>query len=72
MVSPRALALAALVVGAVALVLVAGQPFSGNSSHQLRAQFASAEQLAPGLEVRIAGRKVGSIGDVSWSAAAPW
>ena len=71
MLSPRAFALTALIVGAVALLVIVGQPFSGTSSHRLRAQFSSAEQLAPGLEVRIAGRKVGSIGDVQLVGGRP-
>ena len=62
--SSRTLAQLALALGLVALaVVVAGNP-GGGAGHQLRAQFASAEQLAPGLEVRVAGRKVGDIDGV--------
>jgi phospholipid/cholesterol/gamma-HCH transport system substrate-binding protein len=56
----RMIPLALIAVVAVAVVLIAGSS-SGGSSHTLRAQFTSTEQLVPGLEVRIAGRKVGDI-----------
>ena len=54
------IALAAAVV--IALVLLIG---GGGDKHELRASFDSVVQLAPGQEVRIAGRKVGEIGRAS-------
>jgi phospholipid/cholesterol/gamma-HCH transport system substrate-binding protein len=57
-----------LPIGAVAAVVVVAiiviSAASGGSSHTLKAEFTSAEQLAPGLEVRLAGRKVGDIASV--------
>jgi virulence factor Mce-like protein len=56
-----------LLVGAV-FVLVVGVLVIGvvrySGGHTLRASFDSVEQLAPGLEVRVAGRKVGKVGSV--------
>jgi phospholipid/cholesterol/gamma-HCH transport system substrate-binding protein len=52
----------------VTLLLGAGvviaAPALGGGGHTLRAAFASAVQLAPGQEVRVAGRKVGEIGSI--------
>jgi virulence factor Mce-like protein len=51
--------------GAFALVIVVGiLLFSGGPDHTLRAAFDNAVQLAPSQEVRIAGRKVGTITSV--------
>jgi phospholipid/cholesterol/gamma-HCH transport system substrate-binding protein len=61
---PRTLALSALAVGVIAVLIVIGGPFSSGGDHIIRAPFASVEQLTPGLEVRIAGRKVGSIDSI--------
>lgn len=52
-------ALAAAVV-IVAIVAIGG----GSGGHRLRAVFESSEQLAPGQELRIAGRKVGRVGSI--------
>ena len=62
--SARALALSALAVGVVVVLIIIGGPFSGGSDHIIRAPFTSVEQLTPGIEVRIAGRKVGSIDSI--------
>jgi virulence factor Mce-like protein len=56
------LALVAAVV--IAVVLLAG---GGGDTHKLRASFDSVVQLAPGQELRMAGRKVGEIGDIDLS-----
>lgn len=66
----RALPFALLAVAVVVVVLIAASS-SGGSSHTIRAQFSSAEQLAPGLEVRIAGRKVGDITAVRLAGQRP-
>jgi virulence factor Mce-like protein len=61
----RRLVLAALAIGVVAFaVVLLGNPFSSSGDRIIRARFQSAEQLTPGLEVRIAGRKVGSIDSI--------
>jgi len=56
----RLIAFLSLAAAAVLVVLV----ISPGGDHTLRASFDSAEQLAPGQEVRIAGRKVGEIGSI--------
>jgi phospholipid/cholesterol/gamma-HCH transport system substrate-binding protein len=48
----------------IAIIIVAG---GGSSGHTVKASFDSAVQLAPGQEVRVAGRKVGEIGKVEIS-----
>jgi phospholipid/cholesterol/gamma-HCH transport system substrate-binding protein len=60
----RTLAPLALVVVLVVGAVMIARPFSGGGGHALRAEVTSAEQLARGLEVRIAGRKVGKLGRV--------
>jgi len=58
--SSRALALGALAAGAVA-----GSAFlSGGSSHQVTAQFADADGLVSGNEIRVAGIPAGSVDSV--------
>jgi virulence factor Mce-like protein len=70
--APRTLALSALALGVVAFaVVVIGNPFSGSHDRIIRARFQSAEQLTPGLEVRIAGRKVGSIDAIDLTGGSP-
>ena len=68
--STRAVAALALVACVIAVLLVLG-PFSGGSGHVVRARFASVEQLTPGLEVRLAGRKVGSISKIKLTKGGP-
>jgi virulence factor Mce-like protein len=67
----RGFALGALIVAVIAVAVIVINPLSHGGAHQLRAQFSSAEQLAPGLEVRVAGRKVGNVGDVSLVGGRP-
>jgi virulence factor Mce-like protein len=55
-------------LAALAIVLIA--PFGG-SAHHLRAQFTSVEQVVPGLDVRIAGRRVGKTGAVDLARGGP-
>jgi phospholipid/cholesterol/gamma-HCH transport system substrate-binding protein len=64
-VPPRVLAVAGLVAGVIVIAILIGQPFSSSGGHYVRAEFSSVEQLVPGLEVRIAGRKVGAIDSIS-------
>jgi virulence factor Mce-like protein len=56
--------LSALVLGVLALALVLG---FGGGEHTLRAAFQSAVQIVPGQEVRIAGRKVGTVDSIAES-----
>jgi phospholipid/cholesterol/gamma-HCH transport system substrate-binding protein len=58
------LAVAALVVAVLATFVVLS---SGDGDHELRAAFDSVVQVVPGQEVRIGGRKVGSVRDVEES-----
>jgi virulence factor Mce-like protein len=53
-------------MGVVFLVVayIIGSALTGGDSHTLRASFESAVQLAPGQEVRMAGRKIGEIGTI--------
>jgi phospholipid/cholesterol/gamma-HCH transport system substrate-binding protein len=60
MVPARVLAPVVILVATVALIAILNAS-TGGDHHDLRAEFSSVEQLVPGLEVRIAGRKVGSI-----------
>jgi virulence factor Mce-like protein len=61
--NPRILAVGGVVVLFVSAAVVLGV-FSGSKVHTLRAVFDSAEQLAPGQELRMAGRKVGKVGSI--------
>jgi phospholipid/cholesterol/gamma-HCH transport system substrate-binding protein len=54
----------ALAVAVLAAVVILGSALSGGGSHTLRASFEGAEQLAPGMELRMAGRKIGEIGKI--------
>ena len=63
MASPRVLTIAALVLVLVAGGIIVGSA-SGGSDHKVRAVFDSAEQLAPGMELRMAGRKIGEVGKI--------
>lgn len=56
---------ALLGVAAVAVIVVVIIAVSGSGGHTLRASFDSAVQLAPGQEVRVAGRKVGKVGSIN-------
>ncbi|MDX6733852.1 MAG: phospholipid/cholesterol/gamma-HCH transport system substrate-binding protein, partial [Baekduia sp.] len=49
------------VVAVIAAVIVLG---GGGGAHKLRGAFAATEQLAPGQELRIAGRKIGEVGSI--------
>lgn len=60
-----------LLIGVVLLAALIISSMSGGTSHRLRLQFASADQLAPGLEVRIAGRKVGDISAIRLVGRSP-
>ena len=58
----RRAAIISLVVALAAVTLVV---LTNGSSHRLRAVFAAALQAFPGQQVRVAGRVVGSVSDVS-------
>ncbi len=55
-------------IALVAAVVIAVVVFTGGGGdHKVRASFDSVVQLAPGQEVRMAGRKVGEIGEIKLS-----
>jgi virulence factor Mce-like protein len=54
----------ALGVVVVAAVVILASALGGGASHTLRASFEGAEQLAPGMELRMAGRKIGEVGKI--------
>jgi virulence factor Mce-like protein len=66
-VSSRLIAPVALAAALVVAVVLAISSIGGDDEHMLRASFDSVVQLAPGQEVRIAGRKVGEIGKIDLS-----
>jgi virulence factor Mce-like protein len=69
--SARTLAATALAVAGIILLAIVLNPFGGGSDRIIRARFASVEQLTPGLEVRIAGRKVGKISSIALVDGSP-
>jgi ABC-type transporter Mla subunit MlaD len=54
----------AAVVGVLVIAGIIVASASGGGEHKVRAVFDSAEQLAPGQELRMAGRKVGKVGKI--------
>jgi virulence factor Mce-like protein len=62
--SPRVLAVLGISVVFAAVAFILGSALFGGESHTLRASFESAVQLAPGQEVRMAGRKIGEVGSI--------
>jgi virulence factor Mce-like protein len=58
-------------IAALAVIAILIASVLGGSGHNVRAIFGSAEQLAPGLQVRIAGRNVGHISAVRIVAGRP-
>lgn len=61
------------IVGAAVLVVAGGflayasqnSEFGGGSSYPLTAKFFSADGVAPGIDVRMSGVKIGTVGDLS-------
>jgi phospholipid/cholesterol/gamma-HCH transport system substrate-binding protein len=67
----RVVALGGIALAVVALVVVLLSSGSSSAHRTVRAGFSSAEQLVPGLEVRVAGRKVGEIKKVQLVGGRP-
>jgi virulence factor Mce-like protein len=59
-----------VLIATVALIAIVNAS-TGGDHHYLRAEFSSVEQLVPGLEVRIAGRKVGAIATIDLHGQQP-
>lgn len=64
--------IAETIVGAVVLVVAGGflayasqnADFGGSSSYPLQAKFFTADGVAPGIDVRMSGVKIGSVSDI--------